>query len=142
MQLKHLVALALTASGLAGGTPPAAADHGTCGSAHEFQYDVPPVQASTGTTDWFDTKDFWYDHSDLTGESLRLIVLQPVTGDSDLYVWTEDCTRLICASTAGGTSTDQCLVNVSTPTYVEVRNWDGASSQYGVTVTYSPFFFQ
>jgi len=127
MRIRHLViAGSVVASLLSVAPPPAFADHNTCGTGHGFQYNAPLQEASTGTVDSFDTSDFWYD--------------TPLTSDSDLYVWAGDCSRVICSSVAGGTSTDSCLVDYEGSTYVEVRNYSGTSSQYTITVTYSPFF--
>jgi hypothetical protein len=134
-----LVAVAAIGSFVTVGASPAAADHNTCGSGHLFQYNVTPVELSTGTTDSFDGSDFWHDLSPVSNEGLRLIVLEPATGDTDLYVWNSTCTGVICRSLASS-GPDQCLVNVSGGTYVEARNYGGGSSQYTLSVTYSPLF--
>lgn len=142
MRVRHLlVAGGVVASTLSVAAPPALADHNTCGSGHGFQYNAPLQEASTGTVDGFDTTDFWRDTSGVVGsETLRLVVLTPVTGDSDLYVWSGDCSQIICVSLAGAGSADTCLVDYGGDTYVEARNYGGTSSQYTLTVTYSPFF--
>jgi hypothetical protein len=138
--LKNLLVVSALAASALGVVTPAHADHGFCGSGHGFQANAGLTEASTGTVDSFDTDDFWYDTSPITGqEGLRLVVLQPVSGDSDLVVWSEDCSTVICSSAAGGTTADTCLVDVSGNTYVQVTHFSG-SSQYAISVTYSPLF--
>lgn len=142
MQLRTFATAALMATALATTPQAALGDHNACGSGHGFQQNIPPAEASTGTTDGFDTVDWWLDHSEAVEETFRVITLTPLTGDTDLRVWSGDCSALICASSAGAGTPDVCAIDGRGDTYVEAVNYGGTSSQYVLTVAYSPFFIR
>ena len=134
--LRMLMTIALVGAGLGFAPVPASADHNTCGSGHRFEQ----VVATTGTVDPVDQVDFWSEGTVAGPETLRLIALKPVNGDADLYVWSADCSTLLCLSRYSGDTIDTCTVDVSGGTNVEVGYYAGGSVQYTLNVAYSPLF--
>ncbi|HEX2021695.1 MAG TPA: hypothetical protein VHH36_03230, partial [Candidatus Thermoplasmatota archaeon] len=74
----------------------------------------------------------WYSHQTVGPATTRLA---PVSGtDVDLYVWDSTCQLLLCSSSLGGSSVDQCSVSGGANYKVEVRHWSGAG---GYTIRFS-----
>lgn len=81
---------------------PAAADHNTCAS-HLAPF---VVADSVSPTD----QDWWT----VSVAAFGAVILQPITGDADLQVYTDGCAGPVCSSTLGGTQTDKCTLGQGT----------------------------
>ncbi|HVM46151.1 MAG TPA: hypothetical protein VM582_09470, partial [Candidatus Thermoplasmatota archaeon] len=94
------------------GLPTAAADHGGCtGTTHH-----PGHHTSWTVTDLH--RDYYA--AGLLGGLARL---EPVNGDADLYIWDPNCLVVLCWSTAGGTSAENCVAPPES--VIEVRYHSG-----------------
>lgn len=71
-------------------------------------------------------EDHWYLHRVLTGGAY---VLEPVAADVDLFVYSADCSELLCASVLMETAAETCFVSGGGEYRVRARGY-GATSYF------------
>ncbi len=117
---------------LAAGTLVLAAAPAEAGS--PFCPSVTPAHGTVAGAVADDQTDWWYN----TASAPRTVTLSPIDGDADLFVYNEDCSVLLCSSTAGGTATDVCTIMYNGTIQIGVSHYSGPNPiNYTLTVASS-----